>query len=387
MSNSESSLGYFYKKIETFDFDQFYTHKTRLVIHFLMWSSFAFLLMITYQLAYKLTFVESLWMTLRLSSVNMSIFYFFFYIIVPKFNHLNRLKSILLLIFSIFFCGFIWLIMTYFLSKIYHYFGIDISAGELKGVITMSATQNFVEAISFKRLISQAIIIFSNLSPFFFFKILFEIFRVYNKVLKVQKQKVNLEIQNINIEKDFLKSQLNPHFLFNTLNNLYGLTLKKDDSAPEVILQLSEIMSYTLYESNTQKVLLSKELEFIQNYVQLEKMRHSTVKNIHIDIRNNEVLPLRIAPLLLFTFIENAFKYGLQNKSDAFFLLNIVIENNQLMFYLENDFIAKRSPYEKSGIGISNTKKRLQLLYPNQHELEISEIGNRFIVKLNILFN
>ncbi len=385
MSNSESSLGYFYKKIETFDFDQFYTQKTRFVIHFLMWSSFAFLLMLTYQLAYKLTFIESLWMTLRMSSVNMSVFYFFFYIVVPKFNHLDRLKSILLLIFSSFFCGFIWLIMTYFFSKTYHYFGIDISAGELKGVIAMSAKQTFAEAISFKRLISQTIIIFSNLSPFFFFKILFEIFRIYNKVLKVQQQKANLEIEKINIEKDFLKSQLNPHFLFNTLNNLYGLTIKKDETAPDLILSLSDIMSYTLYESNTSKVALTKELEFIQHYFQLEKMRYSDKSKIELTIEGNE--HLMIAPLLTFTFIENAFKYGLKNKENAYLKLNIKVENGIFTFTLANDVNIQANENKYGGIGTENVRKRLHLIYPTQHQLNIEQNENCYKVELRIDLN
>nr|WP_305050716.1 histidine kinase [Elizabethkingia bruuniana] len=94
---------------------------------------------------------------------------------------------------------------------------------------------------------------------------------MYNRTLKLQQQKMEVEIQNINMEKNFLKAQLNPHFLFNTLNNLYSLAIKKDNQTPEVILNLSEMMSYTLYESNTEKVSLDKELDFIKNYFELEK--------------------------------------------------------------------------------------------------------------------
>ncbi|MDW8549591.1 sensor histidine kinase [Epilithonimonas ginsengisoli] len=249
----------------------------------------------------------------------------------------------------------------------------------------MSADQSFLEAVSPKRMLSQSIIIISILSPFFFLKILFEIFKLYNRNLKLQKNKLEVEIQNINIEKDFLKSQLNPHFLFNTLNNLYGLSVKKDDSAPEVILNLSEIMSYTLYESNSEKVALEKELDFIKNYFELEKMRYPKDKNIQLEILGgNQLNGLYIAPLLTFTFIENTFKYGLKHSKNQFIDQKIKIENKTFYFVLENDFDKSEIKKEFGGIGLENIKKRLQLLYPNQHDLKISTFENSFKVELKI---
>ncbi|WP_236901583.1 hypothetical protein [Empedobacter brevis] len=166
MTQKETSKGYFYTKIEHFDFDKFYSKKMRFSLHFLMWGGFGILLMLTYQLAYKLTFFEALMMTLRMTSVNMSVFYVFFYLIFPKFTYLNRFNSILLLLMSGIICGILWLFVTYLFSKIYVFLGIDIANGELKGVISMSANQTLKEAISPKRLIAQAMIIFANLSPF-----------------------------------------------------------------------------------------------------------------------------------------------------------------------------------------------------------------------------
>ena len=382
MQRENSAGGYFLDKIESFNFEKIYTKKIRLLLHFFMWFFFGSLLMLAYKFSYQLTFFEGLVMTIRMTVVNMSIFYFFFYVVVPSFKYLNRIKSILLLLLSIILCGILWLLITYLFSVSYHYFGIEISAGELKGAIGMSAAQTLLEAISPLRLMSQAIIIFSNLAPFFFFKILFEIFRVYNKVLTIQKQKATLEIEKINIEKDFLKAQLNPHFLFNTLNNLYGLVLKKDDYAQEVILNLSEIMSYTLYESNAVTVPLEKELEFIQNYFQLEKMRHAANKNISFKLINHTSKKLTIAPLLTFTFIENAFKYGLKNNDNSFLNMIITIEDNQFKFMLLNDVEKKSQVNNLGGIGLDNVKKRLLLLYPSNHELFIKEGEKKFEVDL-----
>ncbi|WP_287442807.1 sensor histidine kinase [Algoriella sp.] len=316
--------------------------------------------------------------------VNSFVFYLFFYGLVPLLMKGNRTKTILLLLISFPVGLYIWLTITYFISFIYHYFGFEIPNGELKGAIGMSMQQTFWEAISVKRILSQAFIVISILSPFFFVKILFEVSRNYSKMLSLTKQKTTLEIENINIEKDFLKAQLNPHFLFNTLNNLYGLVLKKDQSASEVILNLSDLMSYTLYESNTDKVLIEKEVDFISNYFQLEKMRYNSTKQIELFIQKTENLNhVFIAPLLTFTFIENAFKYGLKSNY-PFLNLKLTITPDLFDFFIENDVEENRSEDEFGGIGILNIQKRLTLLYPNQHQLLIENSENKYTIHLKI---
>lgn len=182
-----------------------------------------------------------------------------------------------------------------------------------------------------------------------------------------------------------MKSQLNPHFLFNTLNNLYSLSLKKDNAVPEVILNLSDTMSYTLYESNSEKVELWKEIEFVKNYFELEKMRYSADRKIHCEFPiETDCLGLKIAPLLSFTFIENAFKYGLKSEESAFLNLEIKIENGKFLFMIENDFEEIKNKNSHGGIGIENVKKRLQLLYANDFLLEILSSQNIFKVNLTI---
>ena len=209
------SSNYFTQRIGEFDFEQFYTKQKRLMFHSLMWLSFAFLLFLSYRLAYQLTYFNSFILTLRMCVVNMIVFYIFFYLLLPKILKLSFGFATFYLIISFPLFVIVWLLSTYLFSIIYHNLGFEILDGELKGVITASASQTFWEAISFSRIISQAIIFISLLSPFFFVKILFEISKLYSRTIKIQNQKNLLEIQNINIEKDFLKSQLNPHFLFN----------------------------------------------------------------------------------------------------------------------------------------------------------------------------
>ncbi|MCP2025447.1 sensor histidine kinase YesM [Flavobacterium sp. HSC-32F16] len=385
MQNKQVFTGYLISKIAAFDFEKFYTKKNRIFLHLIMWFSFSILLFLSYVLAYQLSYFNALIFTFRMTTVNAMVFYLFFYLFLPKIISGSGSRIFLFLLITFLICIFLWIAVTYCFSIVYHALGFEILTGELKGAIQKSAEQTFGQALSVRRMISQCFIIISILSPFFFVKILFEISRLYNRTLKIQSQKADLEIQNINIEKQFLTAQLNPHFLFNTLNNLYGLSIKKDDSAPEVILNLSDIMSYTLYESNHEKVALGKELEFLKNYIELERMRYSDDKNIQFHFPDDKVLfGYFIPPLLTFTFIENAFKYGLKSNGEHFLILDIKIENDELYFYLENDKEKDLQEKEFGGIGIVNASKRLQLLYPDKHQLKIENFETKFKVALRI---
>ncbi len=165
------------------------------------------------------------------------------------------------------------------------------------------------------------------------------------------------------------------------------MTLKKDDTAPEVVLNLSEIMGYTLYDSDAEYVSLAKELDFIENYFSLEKMRYPKSYQIELNIEGRaHAHALTIAPLLTFTLIENAFKYGLKNEEASYVILTIHISKDQVTFKIKNDkdvFNTVKTP-SFTGIGIKNLQKRLQLIYPNQSDLHIIDSSNEFSVALNI---
>lgn len=385
MQNQQVFTSYLTSKIAALDFNKFYTLKNRILFHAAMWFGFAMLLFLSYVLAYELSYFNAFILTLRMTTVNAMVFYLFFYLFLPKIVSGNGSRILVHTLITFPICIFLWIFVTYLFSKLYHAFGFEILSGELQGAIGKSAAQTFAEAVSIKRMISQCFIIISILSPFFFVKILFEISRLYNKTLKIQNQKAALEIQNINIEKQFLTAQLNPHFLFNTLNNLYGLSIKKDDSAAEVILNLSDIMSYTLYESNNEKTALGKEIEFIKNYIELERMRYASDKNIQFHFpEDREMFGYFLPPLLTFTYIENAFKYGLKSDGEQFLYLEIKIENDQLYFCIENDKDKTLENNIFGGIGITNASKRLQLLYPEKHKLNIENLETKFKVTLQI---
>ncbi|MCZ2102465.1 MAG: histidine kinase [Chitinophagales bacterium] len=208
--------------------------------------------------------------------------------------------------------------------------------------------------------------------------------------LQQQREKKELENQTLQSELRFLKSQINPHFLFNTLNSLYALTLKKSDLAPEIVLKLSEMMRYMLYDCNEKAVDLSKEITYMQNYLELEKLRHGDKVNIHLDIQG-DADKNKIAPLLLIPFLENAFKHGIKDAtSPGFVNMDIQILDRQLMMKIENSrlpSIPKSIDKRTGGIGLINVKRRMDILYPNHHSLNIQETPNTYLVELHLNLN
>ncbi|MCX6269062.1 MAG: histidine kinase, partial [Bacteroidetes bacterium] len=198
------------------------------------------------------------------------------------------------------------------------------------------------------------------------------------RIKEVEKQKIEAELRA-------LKSQVNPHFFFNTLNSLYALSLDKSDKAPELILKLSDLMRYVIYESKDDLVPVGKQLEFLQSYVYLEQLRTNESLDIQFDITGDHV-QVKIAPLLYLAFIENAFKHGAKDKNDDPFIhINFNLEHeDQVIFTIENRTDQYQRKSSGGGFGLSNVKKRLELLYPGRHELKISESLTIYRVELTI---
>lgn len=201
------------------------------------------------------------------------------------------------------------------------------------------------------------------------------------KQTRVQQE---LETRTMQTELNFLKSQINPHFLFNTLNSLYALTLKKSDDAPDVVIKLSEMMRYMLYECNEKLVPLSKEIAYIRNYLDLEKLRHKDL-DIKFEVEG-AVNDLKVAPLIFISFIENAFKHGASNHISAGFVqIHLVIDGDEVNIYVENSNTEKQPSMEhkrSGGIGLVNVKRRLEILYAKNYQLSIYDNPNTYAVNL-----
>ncbi len=225
--------------------------------------------------------------------------------------------------------------------------------------------------------------IFYNLNAVIFITTGIRLFLYWYQELQLNS---NLAQEKLKAELHYLKGQLNPHFLFNTLNNVYSLSLKKSDFAPQTILKLSSLMSYMLYDSQKDKIDLIKDIEYIKSYIELEKLRYGDRLKVSIH-ESGELKGKEIAPLLMLPFVENAFKHGLCDEADEVWL-TIDIKLKQDIFYLKirnsnNELLCDEGPVQ-FGVGLQNIKRRLELLYPERYILEITNDTSYFEVDLKI---
>jgi sensor histidine kinase YesM len=213
------------------------------------------------------------------------------------------------------------------------------------------------------------------------FTLLLKLARAWFLVSKIEKESTRHQLEA-------LKSQVNPHFLFNTLSTVYSLSRKKSDFAPGVILQLSDIMRYMLYETNADRVELIKELEVIGNIFSIHEMRVGEAITIEKHIQG-DITDVKVAPLLFVSFVENAIKHCRPLPNGKFFIrMAFAVDGNNLQFSIENSYEEAGEPViENGGIGLQNARKRLSLLYPYNHYLTINSEGNVFKVELRLKFN
>jgi len=202
-----------------------------------------------------------------------------------------------------------------------------------------------------------------------------------------QKKEGKLETEKLQAELNMLKSQIHPHFLFNTLNNIYSLSLQKSDSAPEMLVKLSEILQYILYECDGPFVPLEKEITLLKNYTDLEKIRYS--KRLEMTWKIPSESPdIPVAPMILLPFVENAFKHGLSRKREkAGIVMELLVYDEIIEFYVKNDKPALRGQAGdsgKHGLGLVNVKQRLDLIYPGRHKLDVNETDTYYAVRLVI---
>ena len=370
----------FLERVAAFDFEKYYTVKVRIVCHLLMWMIFTFLLQINLFFEATLPLNNTFAFAARSLICNATVFYLFFYVLLPLTLFKNRVISAF---FFFLVCIIIWIILNHY-CLIFIGKNFIVNAPYYKQGIDSNLRANFAQLISPGNILVNLVPVFYSISPFFFTKIVFDIYSFYSKMFKLERKAVNLEVEKLILEKNFLKAQLNPHFLFNTLNNLYGLALRRDQETPRVITQLSEMMRYSLYESDAEKVPVAKELQYLKNYVMLEKMRYKNNTDIVCNIDDSNLGNQMIAPLLTFVFVENGFKYGLKSKKEGFLKINISVKAKIFYFSILNDKDEKNKQQEFGGIGHANVRKRLELIYPNKHQLKIEDRGKTFFVEMTI---
>jgi len=202
-----------------------------------------------------------------------------------------------------------------------------------------------------------------------------------------QKRKTNKMLLFNEIQLNALKGQLNPHFLFNTFNTLYGISLQYPERTPDMIMQVSQLMRYQVENSSKELVSIEDEIAFLSSYIQLEKERVGYRCDIQYSDDFDESQNYKIAPMLLISFIENAFKHGACTIENCFVNISIQVKENRLFLNVSNSIPKKKKAVVSTKIGLKNTKERLEIIYPEKHKLEITETENNFNVNLEIELN
>ena len=198
-----------------------------------------------------------------------------------------------------------------------------------------------------------------------------------------ENEKVRLEKENVDNQLVLLRNQVSPHFFMNTLNNIHALVDINTNEAKDAIIKLSKMMRYLLYETETEKTTIKKEVEFIQSYIDLMKLRFS--EKVQITLNIPIVIPEKTIPPLLFTsLIENAFKHGISYKQESFIHIDLIIGDDRLLMIIKNSITNKSQIKEFSGIGLENTRKRLDLIYGKKYHLDIIESEELFTVNLSV---
>ncbi|MGK0413819.1 MAG: hypothetical protein ACJA1B_002029 [Polaribacter sp.] len=279
-------------------------------------------------------------------------------------------NPITLLLIAGFWIGFVYVLVPSFIKKYWkliliiygplliYFLYLRLFSGGLEGYLKIKLDTSFL--------------VFFLPIPFLFLVWVFEQWK-WIRNLKAEKAKTELSL---------LRAQINPHFFFNTLNNLYALTIKNSKQAPEVILKLSDMMRYTIYEGEKETVRLGDEIAYLNNYIELHKIRYK--KSVEITFKHDIDTSLTLAPLLYIILLENAFKHGIETLTEnAFIHINLYEDDAFIHFKIENNFDPKEIN-ETKGIGLTNLKRRLSLIYPKRHKLTVNKTNNTYKVTLKI---
>lgn len=336
-----------------------YFFRYRVLWHVLFWISVYLFYSVTYgsNVSYAVQFTLNLY----LLPVRMFFTYTFIYYILPKFL-LNR-KYLTFSFFAIFHAilyGYVvWIIIDSYLRCFTCDFEFKKIIADLPNVMRVIILNYPIPAIA------SAVVIFK-------------------RWVRTQQYNIDLQKDKLETELNFLKAQIHPHFLFNTLNNLYALTLIKSEKAPDIVIKLSELLDYMLYNSNEKEVKLQKEINQLKGYIDLEKIRYGDRLDVRFEI-SGIASGKYVAPLILLPFLENSFKHGVNYDINSPFIhIYMDIQEDFLSFNIRNSY--KEDEHKtlnlNEGIGLKNVRRRLALLYPNQHHLSITENFDVFEISL-----
>ncbi len=299
-------------------------------------------------------------------------YYFNYFVLIPSFLLKKQRLSYFITLSTLIFIDGVFIV--YFDVYDYNFSFQNV----IKSVYNLISTNQLLTILSHKRfyIIITIIILFIGFGTNV---------RLVTHWLTRERRKITKE--KLSAELSYLKSQIDPHFFFNTLNNIYSLAQLKSDKAPQTILKLSELMRYNIYEADKNLVYLKDEINYIQNFIDLQRIR--LAKNVDIDFYViGNIGNKKIEPLLFLPFIENAFKHGIDYANNCTIDIEISIEEKEITLLVINNTTTRKEKISKqSGVGLSNIKKRLELLYKDKYDLSINENEKSFMVKLNLQLN
>lgn len=348
----------------------------KLVFHLLGWGTFILLNYILLKNAGVEIVIKRQFILLIISAV---VFYLFYFFIIPLF--FKKKTSISIIISFVVISGAIYANHT--IQQNFHKERIEkiIQRSKEAGPPPNGFRPNKGERPPFTR---SSFYLMNNSLQILFFVLVSFILRFVQKWQHDEKIKHVMEKEKSNAELLFLKQQINPHFLFNSLNSIYSLANKKSDLTTEAILKLSGILRYVLYHSEKDLVPLSDEITTIENYIELQRLRLTKKVVLSYDTKGNPE-SYRIEPLLLMPIFENAFKFGVDSITESFIDIHLEVLNSKLHLHVANKIVPqKEKSDEESGIGLKNIKRRLELLYPDNYKLNIDEQEQIFSLKLKL---
>lgn len=346
----------------------------KILLHITFWLSILFAVYVSEHWEHNLNYTFSSFLHYMLAFVVfVMVSYFNLYYLLPKYFKQKRFFAyfLWLTIISIFSVLLI-ILLNYGFQKIFSSYQFDSHS--------ISNHKHFTLFYFSHLILSQSAFLVLT----FLFFMMEEWIKLQGLTIKIQE----IEGQKTKSELQALKAQINPHFLFNTLNNIYSHSLETSPKISGMIMKLSELMSYILYECHEERVDIRNELNFIRNYIELEKLRFEDLLQVELEISERDSHQ-KIVPLIFIAFVENAFKHvGHKEKNKQYVRVKIEINPGQILFKVVNSVSGEtRAVVKESGIGIENVRKRLELLYPNNHTLNISKTEEEFKVELTINLN
>ena len=344
------------------------------VLHIIAWISYFIILLVFFSSTFNIG--SALTQSTYTILIHIILFYFNSEILVPKLldnkKYLIYAVSILLLIIVA--IGIIHFLQTHFTIL------------DQRMIRRRSLPPNFIgrdkSVNEFAFLLRS---IFRNFSTIFAILLLSTVSKLLMNKIKTEQKSINIENEHLLSEMKFLKSQINPHFLFNSLNNIYSLVQSKEDIAPDMLLKLSRMLRYMLYECNDNFVTIDKEIQYINNYIALQQLKTEYSQQIQfnfIEVDSSTKIP----PLLLIPFVENSFKHSnIEDINNGQVNIELSSTKTSIKFEIFNTIPEIKITKDKTGgIGLENVKRRLELYYSDKYDLDISKINNKFVVKLNI---